>query len=557
MSGTWYAYVLYVLTGLGAVFIAWRTASNRIRLRNRLQIAEIERQKNDELAQSKLRFFTNISHEFLTPLTIIGCSAEALENGGDGSDNGLKVIKNNVVRLRNLIRQVLDFNKVETGKATLQVKDSDITEVVRNICANDFEMLARERDITLTCETPRTINGWYDPDKVDKIVTNLLSNAFKYNYDNSFVHVSVVEDYDETHRYAVISVKDGGVGIAPDKIGRIFENFYDNDFREIRKEGTGIGLALTKSLVELHKGTISVESIPGEGTSFTVRIPVNEGSYTQEERKASIPMLSGDMPLNTVEAGRRILIVEDNSELRLIMGQYLVKYYVVESAADGMEAVGKLKDSVFDIVITDLMMPRMDGEQLCRYIKTNIEYSHIPVIVLTAKTGTEDRIKLYDIGADAYITKPFQMPLLVSRISNLLRGREELMNNFAKSDDSVQLQSITYTSLDEKFIANAVRIVEENISNEDFSFDAFTGEMNVSKSTLYRKIKSLTGMTTTDFIKDIRLKNACRIMKEKTVSVAEVAYQVGFGQPKYFTYCFKKKYGILPTEYMAREKDGK
>lgn len=554
---TWYAKVIYTLLVLAGLYVVYRITSNKMHMRRKLLIAELEKQKNEELTRSKLHFFTNISHEFLTPLTIIGCSAESIATTDEQLRNTVSTIKSNTTRLQNLIHQVLDFNKVESGKLELHVSEGNLSEMIRSICENDFSVLARQRNILLSCDIQGTVKGWYDADKIDKIMTNLLSNAFKYNFDNSYVTVSLQEDYDENHRYAVLAVKDGGMGIEPDKLDKIFEKYYSMDYRkDAKSKGTGIGMALVKALVELHKGSIRVESTLGTGTTFVVTIPINEKSYTETERVSKAYTLH-EMPVYSgSEEQKKILFVEDNAELRHIVAAQLARLYTVDTATDGVDARQKLAENAYDLIVTDWMMPEMDGTELCRYVKTNIEYSHIPVIMLTAKSSDKDKITSYDLGADAFISKPFEVSLLVSRIENLMKGKERLIRNYAQSEDSVQLKSITYTTLDEKFIENAVKIVEENMSNEAFSLDDFVDVMNVSKSTLYRKIKSLTGMSTNEFIKDIRLKHACRIMKGKRMSISEIAYIVGFGQPKYFTYCFKKKYGMLPSEYMDQHEGG-
>ena len=548
----WYSYVLYVITFAGILYSVKRISSNRMRIKNQLQISEMEKEKNEELTRSKLRFFTNISHEFLTPLSIIGCSVENIHPMDQGSGNNIKIVQNNVQKLRNLIREILDFSKSESGKLELKVANGNIAELLRAICLNDFSVLSKEKNIVLEYDIPEVVQGWYDADKIDKIVSNLVSNALKYNFENSYVRVSLMEDFDEDKRYAVISVKDGGVGIPFDKIGKIFDHFYEGDFRETKKEGIGIGLALTKSLVELHKGSIDVHSILGVGTDFTVRIPINEKAYSDNERKTDTVWSVEDMECRFAETGKRILIVEDNKELRYLMSQYLAKYYVIEEASDGIEALKKLEDSYFDLIITDVMMPNMDGNELCRRIKGNAEYSEIPVLLLTAKSSEQDKIEGYDSGADAFMTKPFQMPLLVSRITNLLKSREQIKQNYIKEDNGIKITALSYTSLDEKFLQNAADLVLANISNEDFHMDDFISDMNVSKSTLYRKLKTLTGMSCSEFVKDMRLKEAARIIREKNVNVSEISYLVGFGQPKYFTYCFKKKFGVSPSEYMRQ-----
>lgn len=553
---TWYAFLLYIILIAAIGYIIYKVSKNRMMLNNQLHLAEIEKKSNEELTKSKLRFFTNISHELLTPLTIIGCSAEEIKAEDSFQKENINNIQHNVNKLIELIRQVLDFNKAENGKLKLKVSEGNLSEILRSICENDFNIVAKQRNISLTYTINQTIRGWFDADKIDKIMNNLLSNAIKYNYDNSYVHVSLKEDYDEDKRYAIINVKDGGVGMEPEVLKHIFERYFENDYRETKKISNGIGMALTKSLVELHKGEISIDSIPGKGTNVTITIPINEFSYSKEEKNQAFSINENsdetEVDENHIENNIRILFAEDNDELRNMVHRTLSKYYVVDAVENGEKAIEQLSKAVYNIVITDIMMPVMDGNELCAYIKSNLEYSHIPVILLTAKTAEEDKIIAYENGADAFISKPFKMQLLLSRINNLLKGRELLINNYKTSDDSVQLTSITYTSIDEEFIKKAIKFVEENMSNEDLTFDMLVSEMNVSKSTLYRKIKSLTGMTTSDFIKDIRLKAACKIMKEKPVNITEVAYLVGFGQPKYFTYCFKKKFGILPSEYIAK-----
>ena len=545
----WYSYIVYLMIALGILIMGIYFTRRKMAIKIRLDKAEMERNKNEELTRSKLSFFTNVSHEFLTPLTIIGCSIENLDK-----EDSKKIIQNNINKLRNLIKEIIDFNKAESKKLSLRVSNSNMSELIQAICENDFKVLAQNKNIDLSYDVPSTVKGWYDANIVDKVLTNLLSNAFKYNYENSFVKVSLREDFSEDNRYAIIEVKDGGVGITPDKLEHIFDRFYENDFRNTKKEGIGIGLALVKSLVELHKGKIEVKSVPGKGTDFILTLPINEGAYSENERKTDDIWQENTPVIQAEGKGKNILIVEDNPELRHVMCQYLSRYYVVDEAGNGKEAISKLEASYFDLVITDLMMPEMDGNELCRYIKNQVDYSETPVLMLTAKTSAQDKINAYDSGADAFMTKPFQMPLLVSRISNLLKGREQMKHNYSKGDDSIKVDTIAYTTLDEKFLEKATSLIEENISNEDFKLDDFVSEMNVSKSTLYRKINALTGMPCNEFIKDTRLRKAAILMKEKTASVSEIAYTVGFGQPKYFTYCFKKKFGMSPTEYMASHK---
>lgn len=549
---TWYAHLCYVLLLCLIVYITYRTISNRQKLKQQLLIANVESQQKEKLTQSKLRFFTNISHELLTPLTIIGCASDELTVENAHHKYNLSIIKNNVNRLNRLIRQILEFRKAENSSLKLQVSQGNLSKLIYDICENNFRILADKKNISFSVSSePDSIEGWFDSDKIDKILYNLLSNAFKYNYDNSFVAVRMCETINrEGIREAVIEVKDGGIGITHDNLEKIFEHFYDGAYRKSNTQGTGIGLALTKTLAELHNGSVAVASTLGSGSTFTITVPIDKTAYSEAQVNDDIIAERHiEQAVQIEKQSQTILVVEDNDELRTLIANQLQSTYNVSTATNGEEAIESLAKESFDMVISDIMMPVMDGIELCHNIKNNIEYSHIPVILLTAKTTEEDKIRGYQTGADAYISKPFKMELLLSRIYNLFRSRKSLIKNFTNSHESVQLKTITYTSIDEKLMKKAVEIVELNIANEDFNFNKFVDEMGVSKSMLYRKIKVLTGMAPSDFVKDIRLKNACKILKDKSVNISEVSYAVGFNQPKYFSQCFRKKYNMSPSEY--------
>lgn len=557
---TWWAYLIYCILLSSGIITVYIIISNRIKLKQQINIAEAEKNNLEELHRAKLMFYTNISHELLTPLTIIECATEELKVHNEKNTKPINIISNNVNRLVRLITQMLEFRKAENYKLKLHVKRGNLHEFIKEICDKNFRFLAEKKQIRLQINsTSEGIYGWFDSDKIDKIIYNLLSNATKYNYDNSFIDINISEAVENHIKVAIISVEDGGIGIKPQDIKHIYDRFYTGGTdKKGALSGNGIGLSLSKNLVEVHKGRISVESTIGKGTKFTLMIPLDKEAYDQDQ------ILNGDIQdMEIEEAGfntiskreNTILIVEDNVELRTIMSEYLMKIYTVHSAENGEEAINLLKEIRFDLIVSDIVMPIKNGFELCQFVKSNISYSHIPVILLTAKTTEINKDNSYNCGADAFITKPFRLNLLITRIDNLIKGRELLKENFEKSDNHFTLSSIAFTSLDEKLLQKAIDIVEDNIDNEDFKFDTFVSEMGISKSMLYRKIKSLTGMTTSDFIKDIRMKYACRLLKSKPISIAEVAYAVGFSQPKYFTVCFHKKYNMTPTQYMNQIKD--
>ena len=551
---TWWAYILYITTAILLTMTIYRIVMNRIILQKKLSQAEFFNQQNEILTQQKLQFFTNISHELLTPLTIIGCAAEELAKTHN-KDGYVDIMRNNIERLIRLIRQILEFRKSENDKLKLQVSKTDITEFINEICEKGFLLLAQQKNIRFKIDLPNeAIIGWIDTDKLDKILYNILANAFKYNIENSYVSITIHSTFSlDGERNLIISVKDGGIGIAPENLSNIFTRFYDGMYRQTKTQGSGIGLSLTKSLVELHKGKIEVNSELGQGSEFIVTIPIDKTPYKDNITEASTRIDIGKNKItNSVDLSKTLLIVEDNDDLLNLMISILGKYYTVVSAKNGLLALETLKNRQIDMVISDIMMPELDGIELCKKIKSQSEeFSDIPVILLSAKEQENDRIKGYECGADAYITKPFKNELLLSRINNLFINRKKHSTNTA---NSILITATEFTPQDKKTLQKAVEIIHNNISNEDFSFDTFADDMKISKSTLYRKIKSLTGMTTSDFIKDIRLRQAAELLKaDKNITISEVAYSVGFGQPKYFSTCFKKKYGVLPSEYFETE----
>lgn len=562
---TWWAYLLYMVLVLVIGVLIYRTIKKRILLQNALRLREMEKAKAEELNHAKLQFFTNITHELLTPLTIISATVDELKTQAPSHNDLYTVMNSNIQRLIRLLQQILEFRKAETGNLKLRVSPGDLAAFVRT-GTESFKPLVKKRKIhfSLLCD-PESIVGYFDIDKLDKIMYNLLSNAAKYNKEDGFIQVTL--SYDEEDReFVLLRVKDNGKGISREKQATLFKRFYEGDYRKFNTIGTGIGLSLTKDLVTLHGGTISVESEVDHGTEFIVRIPIERSYYDEEQiddevislRQTAIDYV--DTPEDVIAEvqelatkANSILLVEDNEELLNLMTKLLGREYNVFTAENGKEGIIVLENEDVDLIVSDIMMPEMDGIEFCKYVKGHLEISHIPVILLTAKNKEEDRAEAYEIGADAFISKPFNLTVLHARIRNLLKYKARMAHDF-KNQIVFEVKDLNYTSLDEDFIQRAINCVNNHLEDPNFDQAQFADEMLTSKSTLYKKLKSLAGLNTSSFIRNVRLKAACRIMEEKGINirVSELAYAVGFNDPKYFSSCFKKEFGMLPSEYIER-----
>ena len=562
---TWWAYLLYMVLVLVIGVLIYRTIKKRILLQNALRLREMEKAKAEELNHAKLQFFTNITHELLTPLTIISATVDELKTQAPSHNDLYTVMNSNIQRLIRLLQQILEFRKAETGNLKLRVSPGDLAAFVRT-GTESFKPLVKKRKIhfSLLCD-PESIVGYFDIDKLDKIMYNLLSNAAKYNKEDGFIQVTL--SYDEEDReFVLLRVKDNGKGISREKQATLFKRFYEGDYRKFNTIGTGIGLSLTKDLVTLHGGTISVESEVDHGTEFIVRIPIECSYYDEEQIDDEVISLRQtaidyeDTPEDVIAEvqelatkANSILLVEDNEELLNLMTKLLGREYNVFTAENGKEGIIVLENEDVDLIVSDIMMPEMDGIEFCKYVKGHLEISHIPVILLTAKNKEEDRAEAYEIGADAFISKPFNLTVLHARIRNLLKYKARMAHDF-KNQIVFEVKDLNYTSLDEDFIQRAINCVNNHLEDPNFDQAQFADEMLTSKSTLYKKLKSLAGLNTSSFIRNVRLKAACRIMEEKGINirVSELAYAVGFNDPKYFSSCFKKEFGMLPSEYIER-----
>jgi len=528
-----------------------------LRIRNRLQMSYI---------------FTNITHELLTPLTVLAASVDHLKSSLPEGAPDYAMMDFNIQRMVRLLQQILETSKSQEGNLKLLVSRVDVMKYIQET-AHCLEPLMQQKNIEFTIHcNPVSMLGWIDTDKVDKIIFNLLSNAAKYTGTDGKVTIDVSTN--RTYDHITIRVSDNGSGIPKDKMKYLYTRFYDGDYRRNRTIGTGLGLSLTRDLVFLHKGNIQCDSIVGQGTTFLVELPISKKAFgfTQidENQIVEVKSPSSDiidlpqtpqivptditLPETDDEEAYKVLIVEDNDELMMLMQQLLRPHYHVMTASNGLEALDIARQQEIDIIISDVMMPQMDGYELTRRIKQDEQTSHLPVILLTAKVQSEDQQEALKAGADDYIAKPFRVGDLILHIDNIVENRQRVRRtvqstvNTGTEDDNTKP-----TSLDEEFLRKATYCVNEHIDDSDYDREAFAADMGASASTLYNKLRALTGMNVTAFIRDIRLKTACRLAKENPdLRVSDIAYRVGFKDPKYFATTFKKEMGFQPKEYFDR-----
>ncbi|MGB3064824.1 response regulator [Sphingobacterium thalpophilum] len=557
------AYVCYVLLLGGLAFVFMSYSFNRIKLRSDLKVAQIEKEKADELAQSKLSYFTNVSHDLLTPLTIISCLVDDVQMTTKNNLEQFDSMRLNLSRLKRLLQQILDFRKIEHNTIKLQVSHAHFPSFIDRLAKSHFAPLAKKKNIQfeiLHGECPETI--FYDEDKIDKVLFNLLSNAFKYTMAGGKVTLSYYVVSRVGGEFLHIYVRDSGEGIHPAELTKIFTPFYANS-SPAHPESNGIGLSVSKQLIEMHGGRIEVESAPQQGSIFQVIIPINRSYYVER----NIPIIDGlfsttladhpvatamkapSIPAYTSENRLQLLLVEDNEELRNTMCNILSRTYQVHLAAHGKEGLEKIEQHEIDIVVSDIMMPEMDGLSFCRAIKSNTEYNHIPVLLLTAKSSPEDRIECYQAGADGYISKPFDVKVLEAKMQSFIINKRCKQLNF-HSNTQINIAALDYTPTDERFIQKMVAAIEEHLADDQFDVLRLGDILGLSKSTLYRKTKVLLDISPSEFIKNIRLKHACQLMeKDRSISVSEVAYETGFTDPRYFATCFKTAFGLTPSEF--------
>ncbi|WP_343672312.1 two-component regulator propeller domain-containing protein [Chitinophaga sp.] len=553
-----FAYLVYFLIAAGLFWLIRRITLDRIKMRFEVEQQRREVERAHALEQLKTKFFTNVSHEFRTPLSlIIAPLNKIIKNTGDPAQvEQLNLVKRNAGRLLNLVNQLLDFRKMEVQEIKLHPAIGDIVSFCKESTLS-FNDIAANKKIQLSFSSNiEKLEIYFDNDKIEKILFNLLSNAFKYTYDSGKVSVdlkySTAEDGDGT---ISISVKDTGIGIPRNQHEKIFERFFQTEVPgTMVNQGTGIGLAITKEFVKLHNGTIHVESETGQGTCFTVSLPARKIYASPQPVSTQVTATEEEQLM--LEEGKKaskkktVLVIEDNEDLRFYLKDNLKDQYHVEEATNGVDGWEKIKRLNPDLVVSDVMMPLMDGVELTGKMKSETLTAHIPIILLTAMGSEEKHLAGLKAGANDYITKPFTFEILSSRINNLLVQQQVLKKRFQKQIE-VNPEEVTITPVDEKFLKQALDIIEKQIDNPDFSVDEFSKEMFMSRVTLYRKINSLTGKSPLDFIRSVRLKRAARLLEKSGMSIAEIAYQVGFNNPKIFSKLFKEEFSTTPSDYAA------
>jgi signal transduction histidine kinase/ligand-binding sensor domain-containing protein/DNA-binding response OmpR family regulator len=568
---TTFAYIVYALLVFGIIYVTWKLQVKRIRIKHGYEMSRFEAEKLHEVDEMKSRFFANISHEFRTPLTLIFGPAKDISEKAKDVDikQSAGIIRRNASRLHGLVNQLLDLSKLEAGRMTLEASEQNIIPLLKGLVLS-FTSFAERKKITLKLNTVKeNIDVYIDKDKVEKIITNILSNAFKFTHEGGKIDFTVEKLIKEVE----IKIIDNGVGIPKERIDKIFDRFYQVDGSHTREsEGTGIGLALTKELVELHKGKIKVESKEGEGTTFTVLLPLGKEHLKSEEiceevkgkKEDKEVTLTADMipePESRKEKADTdllfetdkplLLIVEDNTDVRKYIINHLEDEYRIQEAVDGADGLEQSVNHIPDLIITDVMMPKMDGFELCSKLKTDERTSHIPIIILTAKATSKDKIEGYETGADDYIMKPFDEKELRVRIKNLIDQRKKLRENF-KKEGLIDLENKNITSVDKIFLQRTVEVIDNNLSDSTFGVESFARELAVSRSLLHKKLVALIGEPPSEIIKRVRLRKAAKLIENKAGNISEIALEIGFNNPAYFSECFKKQFGESPLKYQQR-----
>ncbi|MGC8803091.1 MAG: hybrid sensor histidine kinase/response regulator transcription factor, partial [Bacteroidales bacterium] len=571
---TIWAFLVYAIVFAMAIVLFKKYTLIKVTRKHQLVIDSLEKSKIEELSKMKIQFFTNISHELRTPLTLISNPLQDLISSKkvDASiKKELSVIQRNVDRLLQLVNQLLDFRKIDSGELKLKITQTNLVELLGEIC-NSFEQYAQTRNISLQyIHRDEEIILWLDREKIITVFFNLISNAFKYSPDNSTITVEIERKQapeNDLDAYVEVKVTDEGIGIEKEFQPHIFDRFYQVQGPHQRgKAGTGIGLAISKEYIEAHQGKITVDSEPGHGSKFTVILPLRKeqlndfielssDALTEKENKEATTQLINALSA-TIDSGwssasndikKSMLIVEDNTDLLHYLANRFSAKYHVSVADNGARGLQLALEKNPDIIITDIMMPDMDGISLCKKLKNDLRTSHIPIIILTARTTEESNLESLEAGADVYIQKPFNFEILKAQVKSLIDSREKIRINFSKNI-ILQPKEIVATSLDERFMMKLMEVIEKNIANPDFGIKHLTDEMNMSHSVIFRKVKALTGSNVIEFIRSVRLKKAAQLLQKQKLPVSEVSLMVGFNDAKYFSKCFIKEFGVSPREY--------
>ncbi len=542
-------FLLLVIVIIGGIFFALRQLKRKVDRRNR----EEEMHRKEELDQMKFRFFTNISHELRTPLSLIILPLEGIiRRTSDDSPQRpqLLTIHRHAMRLLSLVNRLLDFRKLEMHGERLNLTHGDIAEFVEGL-VESFGDAAREEEIDLTFDYRMTTPYMaFDATQMYKIVSNLLSNALKFTPKGGSIAVRLLQPEPRLLR---LEVADTGTGIPPQDLPHLFERFYQSS-QNTAPQGSGIGLCLVKQYAEMHEGTVSVESEPGRGSTFRIELPMTLHTHEAAPAETAEEVLA-PMADEAPQTRCRLLIIEDNAAFRSYLAGELESEFEIVQAADGEQGVQKAHKHHPDIIVCDVMMPRMDGFEVCKRLKNDIETSHIPIMLLTARMDDDVRREGYEAGADAYLSKPFNMEVFLARIHNLVEERRRRIHSFSTGIDITPSQ-ITVTPLDRRLIDKIIECVERNIGNPNYSVEELSSDVAMHRMNLYRKLQSITGMTPSEFLRTMRLKRAAQLLAQDSgLSVTEVAEMVGFNTPKYFTRYFREMFGCTPSQYHGETPD--
>lgn len=585
----WYnsglAWVIYILIIISIIAIFIHQAKEKYRVRQEM----LKHKHLEEINESKLQFFINISHEIRTPMSLIISPLQKLISTDNDSERqkSYSLIERNAQRILNLINQLMDFRKIDKNQMKLSFTEVDLISFINDI-KNTFAYQAAAKGAKLNIITQmESLKIWLDPNNFDKVIFNLLSNSFKHiqNEGEINIYINSVNNSSNVYplnNYAEIIIEDNGTGIKESEMERIFERFYQISDDRSRSKGTGIGLHLSMSLIKMHHGTITVKNNENKsGCSFTIHIPLGcshlstEELYQNSNKNISEQPSIEDQPLQHIPASieenensedgtkkvirkkHSILIVEDEDEIRNYLLTELGSHFRVLSCSNGKEALDLIMHHMPDLVLSDIMMPEVNGITLLRKLKQNIKTNHIPVILLTAKNSEKDYIEGLSLGADAYIAKPFNLDILITTIENLIKNREILRNNFSgKQEQNDNIEVAQPQSADEKLMQKVLKVINKNLNNPDLNAEMIAAEVGISRVHLYRKLKELTNQSTRDFIRNIRLKQAEILLKsEKNYSMSEIAQLVGFNNTTYFSNAFKELYGVSPSKYTERCKE--
>ncbi len=545
-----------VVVAIIAVFLGRLIYMRSMRLRQKIRMSYV---------------FTNITHELLTPLTVLSASVDKMRDDAPQFSHDYDLMQVNIQRMVRMLQQILETSKSQSGQLKLLCAQGDVMRYIRET-AQYLEPLIVKKKMKYTIEChPESMMGWIDTDKLDKIIYNLVSNAAKYCRENGEVSVRVTTN-NRFDRIRIV-VSDTGFGIPKEKMKTLFRRFQDGSYRQHNNIGTGLGLALTNDLVYLHKGTIKCESEIDKGTTFTIELPINKEAYSAEQiyedhqisfdntknpyieqQKGAPTEINATLNLNELpqQHDTSLLIVEDNPELLMLMHQLLSTYYNIYIATHGLEALEIIQDKQIDLIISDVMMPEMDGFELTKQLKDNPDYAHLPIVLLTAKREMDDEQRALLLGADDYLTKPFKLKELKLRVDNIIQNRKRVrIENKIEEPAEPQEEEPRELTPDELFLQRVRQCVLNHLEDEDYDRDALASDIGASASTLYNKLRAIANVNVTTFIRNIRMAEAQRIATENpNIRISDLAYQVGFRDPRYFSTTFKKHFGMQPTEFL-------